>query len=808
VGVGGTQEIQPGIFVDVYPKIVLLPAFAASFGDLRKRFPRPKDVQISAGSSLIIDGDVTIESLDLDGAMVVKASKGATIVIKEYVVKNTAGAFERLPPPSKTSAKTTDIFAMRGYKVAEEGGHVCNKPKYVLREDPIRHVIRGKNDHFNEFSSLMRGKNISKEVISRFERRYQDFGESKRALMREGDLTKYINPPCVGPLPMGTSLTSLVSKTFAKARSASDATNPADGQRLVEDTCMVLLNCSNARGSLQNGHLVTETHVRSKLELRLDALFTEMELTDTGTFLSPSSESQNDMKGNRPRLIVYGPADEVLSVLEDRRKELERFTGDSAWSSSSSLNSVIHHQEKHPSILLPGQHPGGQWYSPGGGDFFLHLQTSGLLEELKLCGYKYMFVATASNIGASLSLDVLRHFVAAEAPCMLEVCDRTHNDAGRPFLAKRKGDDAWKVLHPSECEEGGGGDFNTMRRHVSTGNMWLDLEKLARFVEGRTDAINLATVCHLHEEKGSSELGHCVPPTVTSVLLETPATSVLGFWPDSAVVRVPRSRFIELDTVSDYFLFKANVYTEVGDNIIISKDHEDPASIPAIDLDADVYPDIHAVQQIFRKGSNATCLNLKKCRSLTLRGKVVFEKPVVVVGDVTFVGGFEARAVKVPGGTFTDGTYEMVGDHFSRKKDRSASGDSSIASGSQTKVNAPLAKAAAAAPRSAKEKEDLYSDLFLLACFHLIDRSNDGFLQIKELTTAFGMVKGDLSVFYKLDEDQDGSVSLEEFQKGVQALPRTPSLENQLRKWKGEIKKSTETNGKVKFYFSPGAIHS
>ena len=71
------------------------------------------------------------------------------------------------------------------------------------------------------------------------------------------------------------------------------------------------------------------------------------------------------------------------------------------------------------------------------------------------------------------------------------------------------------------------------------------------------------------------------------------------------------------------------------------------------------------------------------------------------------------------------------------------------------------------------------------------------------------VVKGDLGVFYELGYDQNGAVSVEEFQKSIQVLPRTPALEKQLPKWNGEIgKKSTEVNGKGKFYFSPGALPS
>ena len=92
-----------------------------------------------------------------------------------------------------------------------------------------------------------------------------------------------------------------------------------------------------------------------------------------------------------------------------------------------------------------------------------------------------------------------------------------------------------------------------------------------------------------------------------------------------------------------------------------------------------------------------------------------------------------------------------------------------------------------AAPHSTEEARDLFSDKFLLECFHLINRSNDESLQIKEVTAAFDIIKSDLEVFNNLDEDHDGSISSREFQRGVQALPRTPALVKQLRKWADDI---------------------
>ena len=44
--------------------------------------------KITQRSTLIVEGDVTIENLDLDGCLVIKAASGGPIVVKDLVVRN------------------------------------------------------------------------------------------------------------------------------------------------------------------------------------------------------------------------------------------------------------------------------------------------------------------------------------------------------------------------------------------------------------------------------------------------------------------------------------------------------------------------------------------------------------------------------------------------------------------------------------------------------------------------------------------------------------------------------------------------
>jgi UDP-sugar pyrophosphorylase len=122
-------EIYQGITVVPGPAIVLAPDFVLCPRDYHKKFPTPEHVKISARSTLIVHGpgQVKIESLELDGALVIECMKGATdAVIRNVKISNQGwirqaiGAGEQEP----------EAIQMRGYKLIklETSNIVLRKP--------------------------------------------------------------------------------------------------------------------------------------------------------------------------------------------------------------------------------------------------------------------------------------------------------------------------------------------------------------------------------------------------------------------------------------------------------------------------------------------------------------------------------------------------------------------------------------------------------------------------------------------------------------------------------------------------------
>ena len=118
-------EVIPG------PQIVVYPNFACCPGEYKERFPSPENVKISARSSLVIRGkNVTINSLDLDGALIISVPDHLEVIINDLKVENEG--WERQPVASDAENEPETI-RMRGYKIKRNATAVIQKQRDVSR---------------------------------------------------------------------------------------------------------------------------------------------------------------------------------------------------------------------------------------------------------------------------------------------------------------------------------------------------------------------------------------------------------------------------------------------------------------------------------------------------------------------------------------------------------------------------------------------------------------------------------------------------------------------------------------------------
>ena len=113
------------------PCIVISPTTAVFISDIQRIFPEPTKIHISSSSTLIVEGDVIIRSLRLDGALTIKSAEGSQLVVRaggapSRSIKN-AGRFYHEYGVKDVSTDLSDVIKMRGYeiRVKEEKVVMC-----------------------------------------------------------------------------------------------------------------------------------------------------------------------------------------------------------------------------------------------------------------------------------------------------------------------------------------------------------------------------------------------------------------------------------------------------------------------------------------------------------------------------------------------------------------------------------------------------------------------------------------------------------------------------------------------------------
>jgi hypothetical protein len=109
------KEDFAGIFVHPGPAIVLHPSFVATPAEYETKFPFPTSVHISARSTLVVRGSgVVIESLNLDGTLIIDYRNGQKVTIKDKEVVNTG--WVRV----KDENSEDEVTRMRGYRIVQQ----------------------------------------------------------------------------------------------------------------------------------------------------------------------------------------------------------------------------------------------------------------------------------------------------------------------------------------------------------------------------------------------------------------------------------------------------------------------------------------------------------------------------------------------------------------------------------------------------------------------------------------------------------------------------------------------------------------
>ena len=125
-----------GTPLQLWPRLVLSPATAASFTQLRESvLPSPAQVHISSRSAMVLQGAVILEGLQLDGALTITAAPGAVVRVRALTVRNAGWEWNALGEQEEKSAP--EEVRIRGFSVAR-----LAQQAFTFTE-PGEHVLTG-----------------------------------------------------------------------------------------------------------------------------------------------------------------------------------------------------------------------------------------------------------------------------------------------------------------------------------------------------------------------------------------------------------------------------------------------------------------------------------------------------------------------------------------------------------------------------------------------------------------------------------------------------------------------------------------
>lgn len=283
-----------------------------------------------------------------------------------------------------------------------------------------------------------------------------------------------------------------------------------------------------------------------------------------------------------------------------------------------------------------------EWCPPGHGDVYISLAASGLLEQMREAGIRYVFLSNADNLGATCDPDIAAWLLEEGLPYAAEVTERTGNDRKGGHLAIRKEDGRLILRDSAQVVDGEDDAFQDTSRHgwFHTNNLWVGLDELDALLTERDGVLGLPIIINRKT----------VDPTrkdsTPVIQIESAMGTAVEAFEGSQAIRVPRTRFRPVKTTNELLLLRSDVF-ELGEDGVISS--TTGRTDPTIRLD-DHYKLIRDFDARFPQGVPS----LTECTSFTVTGDVTFGADVVCVGDVEVTAPEDGPGL-IPDGTRLEG---------------------------------------------------------------------------------------------------------------------------------------------------------
>merc|ERR1719160_1099599 len=230
-----------------------------------------------------------------------------------------------------------------------------------------------------------------------------------------------------------------------------------------------------------------------------------------------------------------------------------------------------------------------------------------------------------------MDLKILTYFANSGAPFMMEVADRTDADKKGGHLAVMKDGGGLTLRESAQCPKDDEKAFQDTSKYTyfNTNNLWVDLVKLKETFDKNNGALPLPVMLNDKtvdpRDKKSTKV----------VQLETAMGAAISCFDGATALLIPRSRFAPVKKCDDLISLRSDAYI-LTEDFRVELAPERKGVPPTVKLD-DRYKFVDAMDTLIPNGVPS----LIGCNSMKIEGKIVFEKDVVIKGDVKFVNKSE-----------------------------------------------------------------------------------------------------------------------------------------------------------------------
>lgn len=301
-------------------------------------------------------------------------------------------------------------------------------------------------------------------------------------------------------------------------------------------------------------------------------------------------------------------------------------------------------QHRHPKIYSDSMTPASEvndefnWNPPGHGDIYAALIATGLAQRLLDLGKRYMFVANADNLGATVEPAILGYFVKSGAPFLMETAERTKADSKGGHLARRMGSGRLVLRESGQAPTTSRGEIIpefqdvTRYRHFNTNNIWLDLQAVVDVARTHDGTIPLPLISN---RKTVNPRDRSSRPVIQ---IETAMGAAIEVFDGALALQVPRSRFAPVKSNNDLLVVRSDAYVLTPEYTMVVNPRRTLPGLPLVSLDTRFFGLLRDFEARVK-----VVPSLVDAESLVVKGDVVFSHPLRVCGKVTLTTSGEAQ---------------------------------------------------------------------------------------------------------------------------------------------------------------------